>query len=610
MRGFPIAAAMAACLSVPVAFGASGSATTLSPIVITAGRVFQTAEESLAAVTVITREDIERQQARSVPDLIRGLPGVALSNSGGPGKVTSLFLRGSDSGQVLVLIDGVKVGSPTLGSTAFEHLPVEQIERIEIVRGPRSSLYGSEAIGGVIQIFTHKGGGDLKPSFSLGAGSYHSYQGSASISGGGESGWFNAGLSGADTRGFNACNGEPGVAGCFTHEPDEDGYRNLAANLRAGYRFDNDAEVDFHWLRTDGETEYDGGFENQSDTRQQVVSAGLKLMPIDAWALSLKAGRSWDDSDNFKDGIFSSRFETERDTLSWQNDLTLATDHLLTLGLDYQEDRVGGSVSYDATSRDNIGLFGQYLGYFGPHELQASLRHDDNEQFGGQTTGSLAWGYQFSGGLRLTASYGTAFKAPTFNELYFPGFGNPELSPEESRSLELGLDDRTSRGGWSLHLFQTDIDDLIAFDASIYAPANIDSARIRGLEAVADARLGQWDLGASLTLLDPVNKSAGPNRGKWLARRPRQSLRFDLDRSFGNYSLGATLVAVGRSYDDVANSRELEGYLTLDLRAEYRLARVWRLQARIDNLFDEEYETASYYNQPGRSLFLTLRYQP
>lgn len=608
---FKALAMAAAGLLVPALPGAAASGTvTLPPIIVTAGRVAQTAEETLASVTVITRRDIERRQTLSVPDLLRGVPGISLSNNGGPGKSTSVFLRGTNSDHVLVLIDGVKVGSATLGSTAFEHIPVEQIERIEVVRGPRSSLYGSEAIGGVIQIFTRKGGGVLKPSFSLGAGSYHTYKGSATVSGGGAESWFNVSLSGVDTRGFNACNGEPNVAGCFTREPDQDGYRNLSGNLRAGHRFDSGAEVDLHWLRTEGDTEFDGAFENESETVQQILSAGLRLMPTDIWTLSLKAGRSRDESDNFKDDAFSSRFDTERDTLSWQNDLTPAPEHLLTLGVDYQDDRVSGSTSYTVAERDNVGLFGQYLGRFGMHELQASLRGDDNEQFGGQITGSLAWGYDFGGGLRITASYGTAFKAPTFNELYFPGFGNPNLSPEESSSIEAGIGDTTAPGSWSVHLYQTDIDDLIAFDADIFAPANIDSARIRGLEAILDARLGQWDLSGNLTLLDPINKGDGPNRGKRLPRRAKQSLRLDLDRSFGRYSLGATLLGVGRRYDDIANDRELDGYITLDLRGEYRLAQAWRVQARIVNLFDEEYETAAFYNQPGRSFFVTLRYQP
>ncbi len=590
----------------------SAFAAELDPIIVTATRTAKTADETLSSVTVITRKEIERQQSQSVQDLLRGVPGVGIANNGGPGKATSVFLRGTESDHVLVLIDGVKVGSATLGTTAFQDIPVEQIERIEIVRGPRSSLYGSEAIGGVIQIFTRKGGGALKPFFNIGGGSYQTYSASAGVSGGGERGWFSVSASGIDTEGFNACNGKPSPdgAGCFTTEPDKDGYRNLSGSLRAGYRFDNGLEMDVHALRANGKSEFDGGFVNESESVQQVLGGTLRYSPLSVWHMTLTAGRSRDESDNFKDGTFKSRFDTERDTLSFQNDITIAADHLLTVGVDYHDDRVDGTTAYAVTSRDNTGLFTQYQAWFGAHDVQLSLRRDDNEQFGNRNTGGAAWGYALGKGLRLIASYGTAFKAPTFNELYFPGFGNPKLRPEESRSVEFGLRGEPAWGRWSLNAYETRVDDLIAYDASLLAPNNIDQARIRGLEAVLSTRLGNWDLNANLTLLDPENRSGGANDGNVLPRRARRSLRLDADRDFGHYRLGATLLAAGKRYDDLANTRELGGYATIDLRAEYALTGDWRVQARVENLLDKDYETAAYYNQPGRSLYLTLRYQP
>ena len=590
----------------------SAFATDLDPIIVTATRTAQTADETLASVTVITREKIERQQASSVQDVLRGVPGLAIANTGGPGKATSVFLRGTESDHVLVLIDGVKVGSATLGTTAFQDIPVEQIERIEIVRGPRSSLYGSEAIGGVIQIFTRKGGGALKPFFSIGGGRYQTYSASAGVSGGGERGWFNVSASGIDTGGFNACDGKPppGGAGCFTYEPDKDGYRNLSGSLRAGYRFDNGLEMDVRALRAEGKNEFDGRFVNESESVQQILGGTLRFSPADRWHITLTAGRSRDESDNFRDGVFRSRFDTERDTLSFQNDLSFAPDHLLTVGADYQDDRIDSTTAYAVTSRDNTGLFTQYQGRFGAHDVQLSLRSDDNEQFGNRNTGGAAWGYAPSESLRLTASHGTAFKAPTFNELYFPQFGNPNLRPEESRSFELGLGGKAVWGRWSLNAYETRVDDLIAFDAATWAPANIDQARIRGLEAVLGTQLGGWDLNTNLTLLDPENRSVGANDGNVLPRRARQSLRLDADRDFGRYRLGATLLAAGKRYDDLANTRALGGYATIDLRAELALAKDWRVQARVENLFDKDYQTAAFYNQPGRGLYLTLRYQP
>ncbi len=578
-------------------------------IVVTATRTARTADETLAAVTVITRADIERSQAQSLQDLLRGLPGLSLANNGGAGKNTSVFLRGTESDHVLVLIDGIKVGSATTGQAAFQDLPIEQIERIEIVRGPRSSLYGSEAIGGVIQIFTRRGGGAWRPRLAAGTGRYGTYYASGGVAGGGEHAWFNVSADHFYTLGFNACDG-PG--GCFTVEPDDDGYRNTAGSLRAGYRFAGGTQIDFHALRAKADSEFDGSFVNESKTVQQVTGARVRFAPSAVWHAALVAGRSRDESDNFKDGALRSRFDTRRDTVSLQNDFALGTKTLLTAGLDYYQDEVLSTTAYAVNSRDNKGVFAQYqtaLG--GRHDLQLSLRADRNEQFGRYSTGGVAWGWWLGGGARLALSYGTAFKAPTFNELYFPGYGNPNLEPEEARSTELALAGPLGANTrWSLNAYQTDIDDLIAYDASISAAANLDRARIRGVEANLAGTLSGWDLRAGFTWLDPENRSAGANFGKVLPRRARQSFRLDLDRAVGQARFGATLVAVGRRYDDLANTRAMGGYATLDLRAEYALSRAWRLQARLENAFDKEYETAAFYNQPGRGVYVTLRYQP
>ena len=578
-------------------------------VIVTATRTAQTADETLASVTVITRQDIERAQARSIQELLGGLPGISVSNNGGPGKATSVFLRGTESDHVLVIIDGVKVGSATLGTTAFQDIPIDQIERIEIVRGPRSSLYGSEAIGGVIQIFTRQGGGPTRPYLSFGSGSYQTHNASAGVSGGGERGWFNVSASGIRTDGFNACDGKPspGGAGCFVYEPDKDGYRNASGSVRAGYRFGG-GEVDVRWLRARSRNEFDGSFVNESQGVQETYGARVRFAPLTPWQVTLAAGRARDDSDNSKDGVFKSRFNTTRDTVSLQNDVFVGPRQLFTLGTDIQNDRIESTTAYAITSRDSHGLFAQYQGTFGPQNVQLSLRRDDNEQFGRFTTGGAAWGYDVEGGPRLTASYGTAFKAPSFNELYFPGFGNPNLRPEESRSLEAGLSGKYTAGRWSVHVFETTITDLIGFDATT-TPGNA-SARIRGIESRTTARIAGWDTRLNLTLQDPENRSDTANQGKVLNRRAREILRLDLDRDFDVYRLGATLHAEGKRYDDLANTRALGGYATVTLRGEYVPAKAWRVQARIENLFDKEYETAAFFNQPGRSFFVTLRYQP
>ncbi|MBC6963035.1 MAG: TonB-dependent vitamin B12 receptor, partial [Nitrosomonas sp.] len=329
------------------------------PIVVTATRTAETADETLASVTVITRTDIERQQARSMQDLLHGIAGINIANTGGPGKLTTLLLRGTESDHVLVLVDGIRMGSATSGFTEIQNYPVELIDHIEIVRGPRSSLYGPEAVGGVIQIFTRKGGKkELKPTFSFGGGSYGTINGSATLSGGSERAWFNLGISGSDSNGFNACKGSLS-AGCFTVEPDKDGYRNISGSARAGYRFDNGLDVEASFLHTDGHYEYDGSFQNRTRLAQQAFGGTARYSPFEPWHITLTAGRSNEDSDNFKEKLFTTRYHARRDTLSWQNDITITPNQLLTIGTDYLYDHVNSSEKFTTTSRYNWGVFAQ-----------------------------------------------------------------------------------------------------------------------------------------------------------------------------------------------------------------------------------------------------------
>ena len=598
---------------------ATGDAVKLDQVVVTASRTAQTQDATLAAITVIDRADIDRLQPASLPDLLRGTPGASLANNGGPGKSTSLFLRGTESDHVLVLVDGIKIGSATSGGASLQDIPVEQIERVEIVRGPFSSLYGSEAIGGVVQIFTRRPQGPFAPNASVSIGSEQTHRASAGVAGKGERGWYSINAAHEDTDGINACRGKPspGGAGCFTNSPDRDGYRNSSLSAQGGYRFNEQWDGEARVFRAEGNNQYDGSQNNQADTVQQTVGAKLRYRPSDRVTLSVNGGRTQDLSDNYKDGKYSSTFDTRRQLGSVQGDFSLAQG-LFTAGFDWQRDEIQSNTRYARDHRILRGAFGQWQRDFGQQAVQASVRRDDDSQFGGETTGSVLWGWDFTEALRLTASYGTAFKAPTFNELYFPGYGNPDLGPETSRSFELGLRGtfgEQRRQSWSLNAYQTQIDDLIAYDASIGQPGNVDSARIRGLEAVLDTRLAAWDLRASATWLDPRNDSRGVYRDNYLPRRARQSARVDLDRRFElgaarALSFGASVYAAGERYDDLANARRLGGYALTDLRANYAIDAAWSVQLAANNVFDRHYETAAFYNQPGRNYLLTLRYRP
>ncbi|GGK14210.1 TonB-dependent vitamin B12 receptor [Luteimonas terricola] len=611
--------AVALALS-PMAWAGGGmQATDLDTIVVTATRTAINAEDSNVPVQVLDRAVIERSQASSLLDLLRGRAGINLANQGGPGKLSSLFMRGAESDHVLVLVDGVRIGTASAGMVMFQDLPLDQIERIEIVRGPRSSLYGSEAIGGVIQIFTRRAGSGLRPNVSLGIGSNHHRQASAGIGQTGERGWFQVQGAWQRSEGIDSCRGtaEGWGAGCFADEPDRDGYRNASVSLRGGRKLGETVDVEGHALVADAFNEYDGSVfgGNESDNRQQVLGGHLRWRPNDRADVNVRIGRADDKADNhFFDhasGVrsFASNFGNRRNTGSVQGDLAVDDEHLLSAGVDWLRDEVTSSTAFTVDSRDNTGVFLAYQGSFDAHSVEASVRHDDNEQFGGHATGSVGYGFKFGNGFRFTASAGTGFKVPTFNDLYYPGgWGNPELQPEESRTLNLGIAQFGKGWNWTFNAFQTDIDDLIGYDTD-FALLNVDEARIRGAELTGFASLAGWDVNAEISHIDPRNQSAGSNHGNWLPRRSRSTARVDVDRGFGDFRFGVSGFGSGARHDDAANLVRLPGYGTVDLRLEYAISSEWTLQARVTNVFDREYETIAWYNQPGREYGLTLRYR-
>lgn len=592
----------------PLALGLIGLSSLSFASTVDLGRDVVTATRTshasnIAATTVFERTDIERLQVNTAEELLRRATGVNLINNGGPGKSTSLQIRGSSDKHVLVMIDGVRVGSATSGVAALQNLPVEQIERIEIVRGPRSSLYGSEALGGVVQIFTRKGGDGLTPYFSTTVGSRQHRAGTAGVSGGDDNAWFNLGISSLDTEGYDA---RP------SREKDHDGYRELSASLSGGYRFANGLLLDANLLQVESHNDYDSGNKANADSVLRAYGARARFAPSSFWDVTLQVGRSEDKNENYKGSSFDTRYDTRRDSASWQNDLALSANQLLTVGYDWQQDSISSSVDYPEDSRYNHGLFAQYLLQAGRHEWQLGLRHDDNEAYGEHTTGSVGYGYALTDSISLTTSYGTAFRAPTFNELYYPGYGNPAIEAETSRNLEVGLRGQHRWGSWSANAFRNDIDDMIASVrvGGVSMAENVDKARITGLELeVLTQQLG-WSWQANLTLQDPENRSSSADDDLLLRRVPEQIFNLDVDRRFGRIGLGASVHAEGRRWDNATNTSDLHGYNTVELRAEYWLSDAWRVQARVSNLFDNEYETAATYTQPGRAGYLTLRYQP
>ncbi|WP_445010130.1 TonB-dependent receptor domain-containing protein [Vreelandella stevensii] len=570
---------------------ASASHDTLNPVVVTAALAPRTANESLSSVTVLDEATLRRQDPVSITDLLRGQPGVDVSSNGSFGKNSSVFLRGTGSAQNVLLIDGIRLRSATSGGAAWQYLEPRMFDRVEVVRGPRGSLYGADAMGGVIQLFTPEGREEgPQPRISAGGGSFNTQRLSAGISG--REGGTRYSFAGSHFT----TDGQP-----VRRDGDDKGYDNTSALARVSHTFDNGAEAGVLALRARGHNEYDGG---ENDFVQQVAGVYGELPLTDSWRSRLTLSESRDESDNF-DGFSESAFNTKIRTARWENTFT-AGAHELVAGAEYSEDRVDSTTAYDETSRSNAAVFTQALLDFSPLLVQASLRFDDNEAYGEEVTGSLGLGYRLDDQHTLRASYGTAFNAPTYNQLYFPGFGNPDLEAETSHTVEAGLRGQYAQWFWDAALYQTDIDNLIAGQGLQF---NVPESRIRGAELSAGLELDAWTLAAALTYTDPENRLTGMR----LQNRASQSLRLDLDRELGEWTLGGSWLAQNHRYRDAANQDRLSGYGLVNLRAGWQFAPLWSARVTLENVLDQEYITtrsfdgADYINA-GRAGFLSVHF--
>lgn len=598
-----ILAALACATALPQwSLAATNPITTLSPIVVTASRVPQSADATLSSVTVITRKDIQNSGALSVPELLQGRAGIELTANGGRGQLTSLFMRGTASNAVLVLIDGVRAGSVTAGGFSWELLPLSQIQRIEIVRGPHSVQYGADAVGGVIQIFTTHKHAHTTVNFNAGAGTYTTRKVGGGVSGGNATSWYSVRGEHLATHGFDVYK---------LADPDNDGYDNTSFSASAGHRFAHGVEWQAEALQATGNTQYDRVFgpfgPNQDDYKQQVLSTRMSFHPLAAWKLTLLAGRSLDNRNSLlPDGNLDYRFDSTRKTYSWQNDFYLGDKQILSAGVDRYQDSIDSTTSYTRTQRTTRGLFAQYIGHYDRQSVQIGVRRSRDDQFGTHNTGSVAWAYRFDDAVRLRLSQGTAFRAPTFNDLYYPfGYGNPNLKPEDSRTDEIGLSGRHHAVNWQLNAYRTRIDNLIVSGPPTYVPYNVGKAQIDGLEAIVSGKWAGLTHQLSLTLLNPRDKISG----KLLPRRSKQSLRWAVSRRLGKTTLGATLIAQSGRYDDAANTQRVAGYGIVNLRARYHLGQGYTVFGSLDNVFNKGYETVANYNTAGRTLFVGIRYQ-
>ncbi|CAG1023450.1 partial Vitamin B12 transporter BtuB, partial [Patescibacteria group bacterium] len=450
-------------------------------------------------------------------------------------------------------------------------------------------------------------------SLDAGGGSYDTYRFAGNVSGKVNNTWYNVSASRFASEGFNAQ--KPTLGRFGVNQPDRDGYWNTAFNAKVGHHFDgHNTDVEAFFTRAQGANEFDGTASNKNDFIEQVAGTSLSTDVMKNWRATFRLGQSLDWSDNFTSkGNFYSRFNSSRWNASWLNQFQITDNHQFILGSDYRLDQVDSDTKYNESSRYDVGVFGElHSTFWDNHFLNASIRWDTNEAFGDAVTGNIGWrdNWQVNDHNTIStfASFGNAFKAPTFNQLYYPNFGNPNLKAETSKSVEVGLAGTHDWLNWELRAYHTDIDNMINVVTNpktfVSTSQNIGKAQLDGLEAELSTEILGWNAKLNMSLLSPKNRISNLR----LPRRSDQTLGFDLSRSFGDFDVGTHVVAQDYRYDDVANSTKVGGYVTVDLRTAYHLNKNWLFDVKLNNVLDNKYQTVNNYNTAERNFFVSVHY--
>lgn len=626
----PIAAAITLLTVTPPVFAADKE---FDPIVVTATRQASRVSELLSDVTVIGREEIEKAGAVSLGELLAGQPGVQVAQSGmGMGKATSIYIRGGNGGHALMLVDGMRIGSSTLGASTPELIPLSQIERIEIVRGAASALYGSDALSGVIQIFTKKHQGQqAQPEIYLGGGSYGAHTANVGFS------------SGTDVMSYSLRGGYSAAEGISARNKsvafnDRDGYKN--SNMSGNLKFmpAKGHEFGLSVLQSDVRSWFDDEYSTapgniRNNSYQTVVGLYTKNRLLDSWTSTLR----FNESSNSNNNIYSTsnpetHYKTIQNQLTWQNDIRLPIGRAL-IAFENLDERIDTDKNYAKKSRSTRSWLVGWQGQFGRHGLQLNTRVDSTSLLGDKQTETLAYGYQLSEQWRVQTSVGTGFKAPSFNGNYWPyesntytswcpggapsctyiTQGNINLKPEESRNQEVSLRWDAGHSTASATYFKNDIKNLIdwqntspAANTFVYMPNNVANAKIEGLTLAGTTYFGSFKLSGSIDWL----KARDGLTGYHLQNRANQAAFFRIENTLYGADVGTEIQAAGSRFTKDSNRDEVGGFTLFNAYVRKSISKEWGLEGRINNVFNKQYELVKNFNTPGTNFFVGLRYTP
>jgi len=582
-------------------------------VVITASRTEQPVRDAIPHTTILTRKDISDSQAVDLPSLLQREAGFEYTQNGGVGAVTGLFMRGGRSAQTLILVDGMRVEDASFGSAAIQHIMLDEVERIEIVRGNVSSLYGSGGIGGVVQVFTRRGHGTPAASAEITAGSRGTSKLSAAYGGEVDATRFNVTVSRFDTRGFSAIDTRLAPLA----NPDPDGYRNESVSGNLIQRISAQHEVGVLLYHSRGRLDYDNAFGAPTDTHQsaqdlRMSQAYWEAHPVEPWTSRLTLGEGTDYRTDLLNGAFDSSSNTRSRQLIWDNRLQAAPAHEFAVGLEALRQELQNSdlLPQRRDRNADVARLG-YLGRLGAHSLQVNLRTEDYSDFGRANTHFLGYGYDVTQTWRLTASTSTAFRAPTFIDLFgFRGVGgNAALRPERARTRELGVQWADGPHLVRVVAFDTRYQDAITFDVTA---RNVRKASVDGVESSYSGRLAGFDLRAALTVQDPTEQEPGGEELPAIRRAKRYG-SLAAYRSLDRLRLGGELIASGARPDiDIVSFARISqaGYSVINLTARYDIDKRLFVGARLSNALDQKYQLVNGFNTPRRGVFLTAGWQP
>ena len=607
-----------------------------SDVFVTATRTPVAKNNVISDITIITEQDIQRAGSSSLPELLQKQPGIEIANLGGLGKVSTIGIRGTSSTHSIILVDGIRLSAATTGFTAIEHIPLSQIEKIEIVRGPASSLYGQDAIGGVIQIFTKKGLDGFKPYVGIGYGSYNTSNFQSGIRGGNDQTTYAINFSTINSDGFSAF--VPNSANPSNSiNLDKDGYKNYSLSSSLNHKINQDYEINLQYFLSKGKNQFDNRYADSSpsfhgnyknEIKLETYAFNIKGQINKVWQSSIKLSQSTDkyldlqkyNSLTFQDDAnLNDLYKTTQDQLSWQNNFALPKGSINFI-YDFLKQKIKTTDLYEKTERTNHGFMVGYNLLENNHNFQANLRKDFNSAYDDAVTGNIGYAYALNSNWTLASSYGTAFVSPSFNYLYSLAspyaLGNPNLKPEKSKNIEASMRYRDDSSSLSLTVFQNKIDDFIIYSNPNFithsrtTTQNLNKAEIQGLTISGDQFLGHFQIKGSLTTQSAKNEDTD----LYLPRRAKTFGNINLNYYVGYWNIGIEEIFSNKRFDNKENTVKLSGYSVTNIVADYKFNENLNLNFRLNNVFDKDYSLAAEgasgfrYQTPGRSLFANLRY--